>query len=611
MNKIFCTVLWVIMTFGPLVSPALAWDSGQPLYKLKYVCGLEKEPRRNKCLGATTTWLRADDGSKPARLHYKLPNEKELSQLTKKWSVFMTESGWDYQVNFVSGKQALRGLRSEDGKTTYLPTEFLNIMPISSKAAYVKTIGQNWLLARFGEHVTYERTPPGRSFNVVSGGSPESPLKFLLWHKTQDGMADFEILDNDGVKVLSIPNVLLKDNANPINYYHLGKVNWIVFRIRQSADVEGSAWVDMMDQSFVRMGNEVRFLEYHNARAEFPKSLNSYYGLVERLASSPESIGPNTGPDMYLPYHENGTPVNREHFVGIIPIYDNNRRSGAAVGYITVFDNGTDRWYDYRKPRLRVNWVLHPPNAAVAAVAEPIIADIYYGSPDFSVVRQTVLDETGASPSLNNPAMFLFRFYENSSLGGAGGITNWYRFDPKISTLNAKNYRESKNEQLIGDPSSLAMGFAVARQIEYIKGVQAANRSREYAAQQYQRSIEYARGQMARGEKVVGDGNFWKVALNEGNPFLSYYMRERGGLPNLSYAGEICRRFGNASGECNKVMGWAGPQFAAQEELRRKANSAYAEQVELTRRRPPTYRPPSKAPRCYSQGNGYEKCFYD
>lgn len=87
-------------------------------------------------------------------------------------------------------------------------------------------------------------------------------------------------------------------------------------------------------------------------------------------------------------------------------------------------------------------------------------------------------------------------------------------------------------------------------------------------------------------------------------------------------ARELCRKFGPSSYECGLVAEWTylntgtnpytgGTQQTYQggvysDSGKNPYNAGYDDPTSL-----PTYRPPSNKPRCYNQGDGTEKCFYD
>ncbi|MAP95459.1 MAG: hypothetical protein CMK07_10950 [Ponticaulis sp.] len=87
-------------------------------------------------------------------------------------------------------------------------------------------------------------------------------------------------------------------------------------------------------------------------------------------------------------------------------------------------------------------------------------------------------------------------------------------------------------------------------------------------------------------------------------------------------ARELCRKFGSSSYECGLVAEWTylntgvnpytgGTQQTYQPGVYSDSgnnpyNAGYDDPKSL-----PTYRPPSTEPRCYNQGDGTEKCFYD
>lgn len=117
---------------------------------------------------------------------------------------------------------------------------------------------------------------------------------------------------------------------------------------------------------------------------------------------------------------------------------------------------------------------------------------------------------------------------------------------------------------------------------------------------------------------VEGDRSFFEDALLYGGPYLTLWWEHNKGLWSLQDRDWACENFGSWDRRCKNTEMWAldvrNAEYAAkygngnwnQPYQRSDANAGYKGTVPQ-----PTYRPPSKEPRCYNQGDGTEKCFYD
>lgn len=122
---------------------------------------------------------------------------------------------------------------------------------------------------------------------------------------------------------------------------------------------------------------------------------------------------------------------------------------------------------------------------------------------------------------------------------------------------------------------------------------------------------------LANGD-VEGDRSFFEDALLYGGPYLTLWWEHNKGLWSLADRDWACEHFGESDRRCKNTEMWAldvhNAQWVARygnnnpntPYTRSDANAGYSGPVPQ-----PTYNPPSSGPRCYDQGDGTEKCFYD
>ncbi|MEQ9316809.1 MAG: hypothetical protein RLN72_13225, partial [Henriciella sp.] len=119
---------------------------------------------------------------------------------------------------------------------------------------------------------------------------------------------------------------------------------------------------------------------------------------------------------------------------------------------------------------------------------------------------------------------------------------------------------------------------------------------------------------LANGFEIQFNDVFYTVARTQGGKYLQAYWAKYNQLPSEADASDICSRFGNNSRECGTVWRWAQAKYEGRALAERVAAEEYARKAY---RDPifdwkPDYRPPTNYQgRCYDQGNGTEKCFYD
>ncbi|WP_407646324.1 hypothetical protein [Henriciella litoralis] len=139
-------------------------------------------------------------------------------------------------------------------------------------------------------------------------------------------------------------------------------------------------------------------------------------------------------------------------------------------------------------------------------------------------------------------------------------------------------------------------------------------------------SLQQTYGSMSRNQRLLlagadveGDRSFFEDALLYGGPYLSLWWKHNEGLWSLQDREWACENFGPSDRRCANTEAWVrkvrDAEYVAkygngnwnQPVERSSANAGYRGTVPK-----PTYRPPiSYTPRCYNQGDGTEKCFFD
>ncbi|WOI52360.1 hypothetical protein [Parvularcula sp. LCG005] len=577
--------------------------------------------KKRTCVYPQDLWVETDGGTTLLRRTVFKPTEDELIDLLKEEGItveqyrnayFNEPRHQNWPMASVTTSSFARGLTDADGRKIYLPPLYRTIRPVNDQWAVVERMNGEWKLVTMGKTQTYRDLPPG-TFNVSErgGGAADKPyLTYFFTNGRADHLADMLMLDRNAEIELKVPDVIRAVGEKDLWLYKFGDAPLATVKVEIADRRQGSVWFNPRTREVERLGNEIEYIRFHTREDMAPEMWKSQPAVVEQVATLPGYNGEMFGPEVYLAYHENGNPITDENLVGVVPVWKDAERE-VVRAWGVLYSNGEDNWYHWYNPSA-ANWNLHPANAAMLGKNGDIIADVWVGRSDYGKLAAAFEEAAGRKPDVFMDRYGVFaKFFNDEVTKSASGITDWYFVYGENANGRFHTAKRDKREQTADDPKDKMTALNIAAALENERVAERARNWEKYAAEEAAIRKAYADALMARGGKTAGT-DFWMVARIEGGKYLGYYWRQNGRLPSTADANDICRRFGSDSYECNLVWPWAANIYAGQQAVQDKANAEYAARVQMTSRKPPAYRRPVDTQgRCYDQGNGKEKCFYN
>ncbi|WP_155839860.1 hypothetical protein [Hyphomonas jannaschiana] len=629
---------------------AHAWksysDAGSLLADISRGRCVEDAPKGFNCLSKDIRYVRTDTGTMPVRLwsvsqldgeqmgaildRYNLPRE-DFTRYAQDYGG--QSKGNDY--NWISKQVVLQGLAAEDG-TILLPAEYIQVLPISDKVALVMALDYRYYFVTLDpEQPRLFRLPfKHYEFYFIYGRTPETPFTLMFHDKTATDARGktLVVMDNMGKEVHRITGVV-NEGSGDYDFYHYGNGK-IAFPVKGEDGTGLSVVVNSLTLEMEEVGPYFETLPVGYALTDdWSRNNRSDYKQVpvQKVAAMTSGHGILSGESIYLPMrHEDGevTPFGHPNILGMVPLY--LPEIEGVRGWLVVYEAADGRWYRLIGGAVDGDLMRGKPQELLpASVMDYILGRKNY--PPFADIWIGTMDEdeyyglfAGADRrDVPEPPLRIAARYFKDPMNRSAGVTDWYDVGMDIGPEELWAAYEARDRKSTHPDNPMAMErpliLATAREWwesnkayrEYLETPWDVLQAR-YEAESRATLKASADAILAMsGTDVPYGDDFYTAARTLGGTYLSTYWRRWKRLPRSSDAYDICSRFGNNSPECNLVMPWAQNAFDAQRAQEQKASDAYARQVELTKRKPPAYRPPSYGPRCYDQGNGKELCFYD
>lgn len=628
---------------------AHAWksysDAGSLLVDRSRDRCLKETPQGFSCISKETRYVRTDTGSMPVRLwsisqleaddfgkvldRYSLPRE-EFTKLAQEFGGHSKGNGYSW----ISKQVVLQGLKAEDG-TTLLPAEYLQVLPFSDKMALVKALDYRYYFVPL-----QPTTPPLRrlpykrfQFHVIYGGTPETPFTLMFHDKdAADAIGKtMTVIDNEGGEAHRITGVL-NEGSGDYDFYNFGDGTF-AFPVKGEDGTGLSVVVNSLTLDLEDIGPYFETLPVGYALTDdWSRNNRSDYKQVpvQKVATITSGHGILSGESIYMPMrHEDGEvmPFGHPNIIGMVPLF--LPEINGVRGWLIVYEAADGRWYrlvasavdgdlmrnqrDELMPESVIEYMLGRKNY-------PPLADVWIGTMDEDEYYS--LFKGADRRDVPEPPLRIAARYFRDPMNRSAGVTDWYDVGMDIGPEEMWMAYEGRAGRATHPDNPLAMSkpmiLATAREWwesnkayrEYLETPWEVLQARYEAEARETLKITADAILAIDSTNVPYDGEFYTAARTLGGKYLGAYWRRYKQLPRSSDAYDICSRFGNNSYECNLVWPWAQSIFDGQREAAQKASDAYAAQVAMARRKTTTYKPYVK-PRCYDQGNGYEKCFYN
>ncbi|MDG6097546.1 hypothetical protein EXU34_08825 [Alteromonas sp. ZYF713] len=618
MLRLVVTSAFTILSILSLVSCSSVDKDKKSMFRYDNCIRIIKE---RTCVYPQDLWVESSEDTILLRSTTFRPTEEELLALLKTEGITIEEYRKAYfneprqqtwPLASIVPYSFANGLTDESGKKVYLPPRYRIVKPLNDQLAVVQRLNGDWKIVTLGRTQTYTDLPAG-TINVSNrgGSAPDKPYLAYFFTKGRAAhLADLIMLRGNGEVRITVPDVIRPADDKDLWLYKFGDVPLVAAKVEIADGQEGSVWFNPRTGEIDRLGNEIEYIRFHLKEENAPETWDSRHAVVERVAILPGYNGEMFGPEVYLAYHENGNPITDQNLVGVVPVWrDADREIVRAWG--VLYSDGEESWYHWYSPSA-ANWQLHPANAAMLGKNRDMIADVWVGRSHYEKYLAAYVEAVGKKPDVNLDRYGVFaKFFNDEATKSASGITDWYFVYGENRNGRFYTAKRDKRNQTSDDPKDMMTAMNIAGALEYERVSERLRNREKYAAQEAAIRRSFADALMARGGETSGT-DFWMVARIEGGKYLGYYWRKNGRLPSTADANDICRRFGSGSYECNLVWPWASQIYARQQAVQDKANAAYAERVQMTSRKPPAYRRPVDTQgRCYDQGNGKEKCFYN
>lgn len=625
---------------------AHAWkaysDAGSILGDRSRDMCLEESPQDFSCITKEMRYVRTDTGTMPVRLwsvsqlgpermgavldRYGISRE-QYTEYAHKYGGQSKGNGYSW----ISKQVVLQGLKAEDG-TTLLPAEFIQVLPISDKMALVKGLDYRYYYATLDPVKPHLSTLPYKHFRFyqIYGKVPERPFTLIFEDSdAADGpRKTLAVMDNQGKEAHRISGVLNEGSGDyDFHYYGNGK---IAFPVKGEDGTGLSVVVNALTLEMEAVGPYFQTLPVGYALADEwdDNNFNSYQQApVQRVATMTSGHGILSGEQIYLPIRKaDGEVLNFDHpnILGIVPLF--LPEIDGVRGWLVVYEAADGRWY-----RLVAN---APDGDLLSGKRDELMPESIMelilgreGYPPFADVWLGTLDKdeyyglfAGADKrDIPEPPLRLAVRYFKNPMNRSEGVTDWYDAGMDIGREELWAAYEARDGKATHPDNPLAMErpliLKTAREWwqnnknyrEYLETPWEVLQARYEAEARDSLKVTADAILAMNSSDVPYGGDFYAAARTLGGKYLSAYWRRWHALPRSSDAYDICSRFGNNSYECNLVWPWAQGIFDGQRAQEQKAAQAYAEDVARIKR----YNEPVSEPRCYNQGDGTEKCFFD
>ncbi|MBR9807777.1 MAG: hypothetical protein GYB49_11205 [Alphaproteobacteria bacterium] len=605
------------------------------------------ETPSDECVTKSGRYVRTDTGTEsgtvPVRLLLKrnLPQEdfdalmRKYGMVEGKYHEWFVRAG---DKEYYKRAMTLQGLMALDGKTVLLPPEFVRVLPLSDRAAVVKTVKQTWLLATLGSAET-TLTPlalPWDSLEWIDGTEPKRPFALMAIKNgaTKDDLRTYTIFDGDGNAAYEINGII--PNTHGADDYYKFYEGYIGFPVRSEGS-EFSVFFNTITLELEKMGPVFDILDVGYALTEKwddNKHDLKYYPF-QKIGEMPSGKGLLSA-DIYEPLSEwKADPeplIHPKAARGMVPLRLPGQIGGIR-GWLIVYENATDQWYklimhapqkdDFYKQETGKSSELSPSSVRVF-MWEPNeylpLADIWIGTLPQETHKALFAN---ANPKDIPPPSYRVaaRFFENPRQLSAGGVTDWYLVGSDPSAENFQKIYDTRAGRMShpDNPQALAMPEIIAEMKQQWESNAA---YREYLETPWE--VHVARAQAEQERTLIGaadnalisgygldfNGDFYYVARTKGGKYLQAYWNKYHQLPHSADAYDICRRFGSSSMECGLVYAWADNISKGQREAAAREADRYS-QKKFSQGYKSEYRPPMKEPRCYQTGAKTETCFYN
>ena len=629
---------------------AHAWksysDAGSLLADISRDRCVEDAPEGFNCLSKDIRYVRTDTGTMPVRLwsisqldgeqmgvildRYNLPRE-EFTRYAQDYGGQSKGNGYSW----ISKQVVLQGLAAEDG-TILLPAEYIQVLPISDKVALVMALDYRYYFVTLDPETPRLFKLPFKhyEFYFIYGRTPETPFTLMFHDKTATDARGktLVVMDNMGKEVHRITDVV-NEGSGDYDFYYYGNGK-IAFPVKGEDGTGLSVVVDALMLEMEAVGPYFQTLPVGYALADEwdDNNFNNYQQApVQRVATMTSGHGILSGEQIYLPIRKaDGEVLNFDHpnILGIVPLF--LPEIDGVRGWLVVYEAADGRWY-----RLVAN---APDGDLLSGKRDELMPESIMelilgreGYPPFADIWLGTLDKdeyyglfAGADKrDIPEPPLRLAVRYFKNPMNRSEGVTDWYDAGMDIGREELWAAYEARDKKATHPDNPLAMErpliLKTAREWwqnnknyrEYLETPWEVLQARYEAEARDSLKITADAILAMNSSDVPYGGDFYAAARTLGGKYLSAYWRRWHALPRSSDAYDICSRFGNNSYECNLVWPWAQGIFDGQRAQEQKAAQAYAQDVARTKRRAPAYNKPVSEPRCYNQGDGTEKCFYD
>ena len=569
--------------------------------------------------------------------------------------------GKNNYLYYIANQTVLTGIADDQGNIL-LPAEYRWAYPVSDKLAYVQRLDLQYGYVTLDGTASFTPTSFYWShINQAYGKTPDQPLVVRFEGPTNsDGLKSYLFPGPTGEIDLTIDRVVERREPDQGNDYYVFNNNLYAFPVRAEDGSEFSVYIDPFKLEIDHLGPQLTIMAIGHSLDNKPPnqwirlSPKSYDELnriafgsgtdfvsmpLEKRGTLASGHGLFNG-DIYVPLSlKDGTPVEmKDGAVGMVPLYVKDHMDFSVTGvrgWLVVYGEGSERYYrfithvvggpEFMEPLSGNVHELAPINVNLYAVNALKLADVWVGSMDEEVYRDMFRGQNPDDiPSM--PLHAAVRFFEDPDLGAAGGISDWYTLGTSGEDAYVRQTAEHRNPQFYksspDDPQTLVTEEIIKQARALFEEKYDSRMGREYPEEWAAvRAERLAKSQREKADEILANGYeiefhdvFYTVARTQGGKYLQAYWNRYKQLPNEADASDICSRFGNNSRECGTVWRWAQARYEGRAQAERVAAEEYARKAY---RDPifdwkPDYRPPPNYQgRCYNQGDGTEKCFYD